>query len=307
MDLETRLGLYYDLDSIIPKSITSSVRGTRAGTPKVPNIQLNSYLDNHATGLRSLKDEAVSHEHRERIAKSLLDGTHMDTSLQKWGGQGHSSQSSAFGDESTIFSEEDYDDSTTMSDLRQTNFLEISSNAVHIPLYSPGQICEERRQYQLDKRNKTKEIYRGPRSALYSLDPSKSQKSKRSLFLDDVVKRESAQNSFSQQSKLERIAKNREELRTRGGEAEKRKELDHHTQISKIKLAKNLKEFRQKLIERLREKENYNASSMMRCVDDSMIHEFMKKYEGYTMSVDTALGMMVGGMYLYIYLYVYII
>jgi hypothetical protein len=268
---------------------------------------LNSYLDNHATGLRSLKDEAISHEHRERIAKSLLDGTHVDPSLQKWGGQGHSSQSSAFEDESTLVSEESCDDSTEMEFIRQTNFLEISSDAALIPKYSPGQISKERRQYRINKKNKTKEIYRGPRSALYSLDPSKSQKSKRSLFLDDVVKREAAQNSFSQLSKLERIAKNREELRTRGGEAEKRKELNHQKQNSKIKLAKNLKEFRQKLIERLREKENYSASSMMRCVDDSMIHEFMKRYEGYTMSVDTALGMMVGGMYLYIYLYVYII
>lgn len=246
MDLETRLGLYYNLDSFTPKSITNSVRSTTANTPKVPDILLNSYLDNHANGLRSLNDEAVSHEHRERIAKSLLDGTHIDAILPRWGG--NSSQSSAFGDESTIFSDEDFDQASIREHKRQTNFLEVEANASNILQYSPGQIEREMRQYQFDKKNETKEIYRGPRSILYSLDPSKHNKSKRSLFLEDVVKRESAHNTLSQQSKMEIIIKNREELRTRGGEAERRKQLDFNTQKSKIKLMKNLKEFRQVFI-----------------------------------------------------------
>lgn len=171
--LEKRLGLYYDLDGIIPESIRANVRGTTTKVPKVHSININSFLDNQAaTGLRSLKNDAISYEQRERIAKSMLNGAPSNSTHQL-----NSDQLSAFGSES-ILSDEDFDDEEPVRDrLRPSNFLEISPNAAIVNALSPGKIHALKHQHLLDKKNEFQEVYNCPRSTLYSNDPAtKSQR-----------------------------------------------------------------------------------------------------------------------------------
>jgi len=58
-------------------------------------------------------------------------------------------------------------------------------------------------------------------------------------------------------------------------------------------IVKRVAEFKRKIAERLESTKNKNSHLIMKCIDDSLIHEFMERYKGNAMTIDAVIHHMV--------------
>ena len=146
--LERLLGQHYDLDLAIPRSISNSVKSTpRASSDPIPlqtihNNNAKEYRQSlskvDASGIKLLSDHSTSHERRERIAVSILNGNYSD----EIGGVTKSSGSiSSFERDAAMLS--DIVHGPIRCELQRHNFLELSGNAVAVDMRSPRKVADD--------------------------------------------------------------------------------------------------------------------------------------------------------------------
>ena len=147
--LERLLGQHYDLDLTIPRSISTSVKSTprssiiTAPLRKLDSVNLNEYGQNltkaEASGIRLLCDDSTSHEYRERIAVSILNGNYDEEISRVKNGGG---TVSAFEREAELLSQ--IVQGPIRAELHEHNFLELSCNSIAVDTRSPRKVAYDK-------------------------------------------------------------------------------------------------------------------------------------------------------------------
>ena len=90
--------------------------------------------------------------------------------------------------------------------------------------------------------------------------------------------------------KIKRNVNEIKELKT----AKSRIQADHELAVlKKSQLMKRISDFRKLIANRLDDRKDPNSTMIMKCIDDSLIHDFLEKYKGKEMSIDTVIELMV--------------
>ena len=147
--LERLLGQHYDLDLAIPRSISNSVKSTpRASSDSIPlqtvyNNNAKEYRQSlsavDASGIKLLSDHSTSHERRELIAVSILNGNYSD---EIGGVTKCSGTISSFERDAAMLS--DIVHGPIRCELQRYNFLELSGNAVAVDKRSPRKVADDK-------------------------------------------------------------------------------------------------------------------------------------------------------------------
>jgi hypothetical protein len=95
--------------------------------------------------------------------------------------------------------------------------------------------------------------------------------------------------------KLAFIFKQKEESERLRREAEEQQRRQRDQLLDRVEMRRRVQEFRRKLLNRLKEKNDPHLGSWMRRLDDAVIIGFIDTYKGYTMSIDAILSIISQG------------
>lgn len=177
----------------------------------------------------------------------------------------------------------------------QNRFLELESSRAPVHRLPPTAIVskEKMRRVGMEEKNVSftwagQSIRMNPRTAIES--PANAADSKAAEARRLKMERQACLAEAVQNSKMETLRRRADHVRQVRDIAMRHREAEQEALAQKHSVHRKLESFREKLKERLLEREDPQSGLLMRCLTNDVVHKFLSTHRGYNMSIDAIIA-----------------
>lgn len=274
---KVQLEAHYFLDGSLPSDLKQKIiaqrESFRATQIAVP--------EHHHALTRLLSKKDISSSSKEKIAKAILKGSVNIVNDEEAKVQRIPSTRSS----------NDINLDSVRHNIAPPNFLEVTSKPASI-FFGDVKSMKTYEREKSKRKLKSNEIFYWANQTVPLSDELVL--SRNGSFTNSIEPHiHAAKNKLAEIYRKQDIDKKKQELDLLYKEAKIVKENAREATLQKIEISKKINELRHKLVARIKKRKDLVAGDVVRLLTDDALLDYMEKYNGYSMSIDAALSLIV--------------